>query len=105
MSMKPEQHATTLVRYFERCAAETPSDERWQLGTEMSKEWLRLINAERATPEEVEALSRVVDVYKNSGSGWFDLACGISHWAISNGFTIPYPHWPHKVSKNSESAE
>lgn len=103
--MTPEQHATALAAYFARCATETPGDERWQLGAEMSKEWLSLINAERATSEEIEGLIRVVDMYRYSGTGWFDLACGISRWATANGFPIPYPHWPYKVSKNSEPIE
>lgn len=66
----------------------------------MSKEWLRLIKAERIASEEVEALISVVDVYRHRGSGWFDLALGISQWATSNGFTIPCPHWPHQAAKN-----
>ena len=103
--MASEQQAIALAEYFDKCATETPGEERWQLGAKMSREWLRLVNAKKATSEEVEALIRTVDVYKHSGSGWFDLACGISHWAISNGFPIPYPHWPYKMSENLEPAE
>jgi hypothetical protein len=100
MSITPEEHAAALIGYFDRCAAETPGDNKWQLGAEMAREWLRLIKVKKAAPEEVAALIKIVDTYARSGSGWFDLACGVSDWATSNGFSIPYPLWPHRVSEH-----
>ena len=95
--MTLKEHAEALIGYFGRCANETPNEKVWQLGQDAANEWLRLINASTVSQAEAAGLIAIVDENKSSGSGWFDLALGVSHWAKSNGFPIPYPFWPHKV--------
>jgi hypothetical protein len=98
--MTPKEHAAVLIGYFERCAKQTPDEETWRLGQATANEWLRLMNTATVSKPEVSALIASVDKNKYSGSGWFDLALGVSHWATSNGFLIPYPLWPHKMTED-----
>lgn len=106
--MTPEEQAAKLVGYFERCAADEAVYEqkaRWLLGRDAANEWLRLIQTDLLSPEEVSVLVKLVGENKYEGSGWFELAPGVSHWAKSNGFSIPYPLWPHKVAESPRAAQ
>jgi hypothetical protein len=99
----PKEHAEALIGYFRKRASETPDAKVWQLGQDTANEWLRLITASTVSQIEVANLIAIVDENKYMGSGWFDLTLGVSHWAKSEGFSVPYPFWPHKMPQNGES--
>lgn len=93
----PKEHAEALMGYFAECASETPDAKVWQLGHDTAIEWLRLITASTISQIVVANLIAIVDENKFRGSGWFDLALGVSHWVKSKGFSVPYPFWPRKM--------
>jgi hypothetical protein len=90
--MNPEERAAGFVSYFQMCMldeSEHGRHWRWPLGRDTAKEWLRLIRAESVSQAEVSALLAIVFRYRHEGSGWYDLAGQVYHWAESNGFAVP----------------
>jgi len=83
--MTSKEHAEGLIRYFEMINKHYPA-EKWRLGAETSKEWLRLIDSEAVSEPEVVSLLGITDQNKSKGSGWTDLAMGINRWARAKGF-------------------
>lgn len=80
-----KEHAKSLIRYFEMINERTPA-EKWRLGAETAREWLRLIDSEVVSEPEVISLLGIADQNKGKGSGWTDLAMGVNWWARAKGF-------------------
>ncbi len=87
--MESREHAERLVKYFERIASENENREVWQKGLTTAQEWLRLIDSENISQEELSNFIRVIHANKSRTSGWYDLASGAYHWAHSKGFALP----------------
>lgn len=86
--MTPKEHTETLIGYFDWVNTQYPND-KWGLGRDAARKWLKLINASSVSQAEVADLIAVIDKNKYEGSGWFDLASGVSFWATTNGFSTP----------------
>lgn len=96
-----KERAEFLINYFERVSKEYPQ-ERWNLGIDIAKQWLRLLTTDtKLSIEEITAFINSVDQNKDKGSGWFDLALGVGSWAKANGFPLPYEHWPVNVAEQN----
>ena len=83
----PLEHAQTLISVFEQYKREDPSNETWIMGSEIVREWLKLIESKELRKSEVSTLvSKIFDRYKDSYSKlWFDAAIGISLWCKETG--------------------
>jgi hypothetical protein len=87
--MTSEEHAEALIGYFSMVERENPGTRIWQLGQRTAETWLELIKSENISPNEVAELLSVAKEHKFEGSGWYDLALGIYHWAKKEGFEVP----------------
>ena len=90
--LTPERLAEEFVAYFQMCMldeSEHGRHWRWPLGRDTAQEWLKLIRAESVSQGEVAVLLATAKRYKSEGSGWWDMAGQIYHWAKSQGFDVP----------------
>jgi hypothetical protein len=89
--MESREHAERLIEYFERIAHENQNVEVWQKGLTTAQEWLRLIDTENASPEEMFAFIGVIHANRYRTSGWHDLALGAYHWVSAKGLSVLPP--------------
>lgn len=94
--------ALELVGYFEHLAQEN-DQEIWQNGLVTTQEWLRLIDAENPSKNELLELIRIVHANMYRSSGWLDLALGVYRWVSSKGIEVAPPE-EFFASKNGKSA-
>jgi hypothetical protein len=86
--LEAREHAEALVKYFEHIAHEHDA-EVWRKGLTTAQEWLRLIDAESASRDELSAFIGIVHANRYRISGWFDLALGAYHWVSTKGIPLP----------------
>lgn len=86
--MNSKEHAQNLIDYFRETASLDPNP-KWELGAEVARQWLELIDAPLVSQDEITALVEMTSQYKSRSSGWADLAIGVWHWAKSKGYSIP----------------
>jgi hypothetical protein len=82
------ESAQRCAGYYETQSKEYGAD-GLKKGAETANEWLRLIDAETVTQEEVAILLSIARANMNEGSYWFWLAGSIYTWASSKGFVVP----------------
>ena len=88
--LEPREHAENLVKYFEQILRENDS-EVWQKGLSTAQEWLRLIDSDDFSTEELSSFLGVVHANRHESSGWGDLAYGAYSWARLKGHAVPPP--------------
>lgn len=86
--MEPREHAESLVKYFERIASQNENREVWLKGFTTAQEWLRLIDSENVSQEELSAFIGIVHANRYRTSGWHDLSLGAYHWVTSKGLSV-----------------
>lgn len=85
--MDAREHAKSLVRYFGSIAHED-NREVWQKGLKTAQEWLRLIDTNHVSPDELTTFINVVHANRYRTSGWYDLALGAYSWIKTKDISI-----------------
>lgn len=88
--MESREHAEQLIEYFERVVCEQDF-EVWQKGSSTAKEWLRLIDSNDVSPDELSSFLGVIHANRHRTSGWYDLALGVYSWVRLKDYTVPPP--------------
>ena len=82
------EHAQTLIDIFQLYSREDPTSEVWREGLKIAQEWLRLINSQANTDDEISELMKISfeNFNKNRGTSLlFDAFLVMSYWCQSIG--------------------
>lgn len=86
--VEPRKQAENMVNYFARIAEDNDS-EVWRRGLSTAQEWLRLIDSEDCSEEEISSLLGVVHANRHRSSGWGILTGEVYAWAHLKGHQVP----------------
>jgi len=85
---EPREQAENMVNYFARIAEDNNS-EVWRRGLSTAQEWLRLIDSEDCSEEELASLLGVVHANRHRSSGSGILTGEVYAWAHLKGHPVP----------------
>ena len=86
--LEAREHAEKLVKYFEMIIRKYNDLEVWRKGLTTAQEWLRLINADNVSSDELSAFIGVVHANWDKSSGWLNLAGGAYQWVRTRDVTV-----------------
>jgi len=94
MDIEFRKHAEEIISYFDESVQECLQNpdykiEVWQKGLDTAQEWLRLIDAEKVTQNELLSFIRVVHANRYRTSMWFSFAEVAYDWASSKEVSLP----------------
>ena len=94
MDIKFRKHAEEIIQYFDESVQECLDNpdykiEVWQKGLDTAREWLRLIDTEKVTQNELLSFLGVVHANRYRTSMWFSFAELAYDWVSSKKVSIP----------------
>jgi hypothetical protein len=108
-----QEIAAGLIEYFQRNAS-PEGREVWVKGAQTAEYWVRLMQSERVSQEDLQTLYGIAHANRYRTSMWMHMAGLIYHWVQEHGLSVPEPreffgserryirHWDEPLSKYAE---